>query len=342
MTNAMAKSFCHHREQYPARVLPRFLLKNGGSAQRLLRRMIMATLAALFCLAGIMKAGAEEKLVVLVSSSDAPFQKALDGFRDSFADRKNKPAYEVVRLEGDAAKAAAAVQKMRSDNTKHVMTIGSLATDAVLQEAADVALVACIVLRTEYLKETPNSTGVGLEFPFEVQFQWLQKLLPDVSTVGVLFSPGENQKRIKAAISAAKKAGIKLEAHEINAPQDVPAALDSLARRVDAVWVIPDSLILSAPIAKNLLLFSFRNNIPLIGPSEAWVKAGALYSLDWSFADLGAQCGEMAQKVLDGAPPSTLPVAAPRKVLYTLNLVTARQLKIDLSEQIVRGARHTY
>ena len=103
-----------------------------------------------------------------------------------------------------------------------------------------------------------------------------------------------------------------------------------------------DSLTLSPAIGKNVLLFSFRNNIPYIGPSATWVKAGALYSLDWDYEDLGAQCGEMAQKVLGGTAPAAIPAVSPRRVLYTLNLFTARQMKITLSGELVRGARQTY
>jgi putative ABC transport system substrate-binding protein len=72
------------------------------------------------------------------------------------------------------------------------------------------------------------------------------------------------------------------------------------------------------------------------------VKAGALYSLDGDYADLGAQCGEMAARVLEGARPAAIPAAAPRKVQYTLNLYTAKQMRLSLSDQLLGGARQTY
>lgn len=319
------------------------MLQSSLRMHKLPSRMNIAlVLSALAVLAGAMSAGAAEKFVVLVSSNDAPFQKALDGFRAAMAGQQIGLDYEVLKLGGDAAKANTAAQRIKSNNARLVVAMGSLATDAVLREASAVPLVSCMALRTEHLNNAPNATGVGLEFPFEVQFQWLQRLLPDATTIGVLYNPAENQKRIKAAAAAAKKAGLKLEAYEVNAPQDVPAALDSLSRRADVLWGLADNLVLSQPIVKNLLLFSFRNNIPLIGPSETWVKAGALYSLDWDFTDLGAQCGEMTQKVIAGAPPNTLPPASPRTVLYSLNLLTARKMRIELPEQVVRGAHQTY
>jgi putative tryptophan/tyrosine transport system substrate-binding protein len=301
-----------------------------------------AILAVLFFLVGARSARTGERVVLFVSSNEAPFQEAAGGFREYLAGQGVQAEVEVFNLDGDAAKAGPAIQKIKAGGTRLVLTLGSMATDAALREITDIPLVACLVLRTDNLKKAPNATGVGLEFPLETQFAWIQRLLPEVRSIGVLYRPSENQKRIDAAVEIARKAGMRLEAYEVNTPQDIPAALDSLSRRAEVLWGMADSLMLSPPIAKNILLFSFRNNIPLIGPSATWVKAGALYSLDWNYTDLGAQCGEMAQKILAGAAPSSLPPATPRKVLYSLNLVTARQMKLTVPEPMVRGARQVY
>jgi putative tryptophan/tyrosine transport system substrate-binding protein len=301
-----------------------------------------AIFAVLFLLAGATSARTGERIVLLVSSNEAPFQEAVAGFREYLSGQGIQAGYEVFNLDGDAEKAGPAIQKIKAGGTRLVLTLGSMATDAALREITDIPLVACLVLRTDNLRKAPNATGVGLEFPLETQFAWIQKLLPEVRSIGVLYQPNENQKKIDAAAEIARKAGMRLEAYEVKTPQDIPAALDSLSRRAEVLWGMTDSLMLSPPIAKNILLFSFRNSIPLIGPSATWVKAGALYSLDWNYADLGAQCGEKAQKILAGAAPSSLPPATPRKVLYSLNLVTARQMKLTVPEPMVRGARQVY
>ena len=299
-------------------------------------------LAAILFLALGRTARTEVRIVLIVSSSEAPFKEAITGFREHLARQGVQAGYEVFNLDGDAAKAGPAIQKIKAGGARLVVTLGSMATDAALRDITDIPIVACLVLRTDSLKKASNATGVGLEFPLEVQFAWMQKMLPEVMSIGVLYHPNENQKRINAAAEIARKAGMRLEAREVTAPQDIPSALDSLSRKAGVLWGLADGLTLSPPVAKNILLFSFRNSIPFIGPSAAWVKAGALYSLDWDYTDLGAQCGEMAQKVLAGAAPSSIPAATPRKVLYSLNLNTARQMKIDLPEQLVRGAHQTY
>jgi putative ABC transport system substrate-binding protein len=329
----------------PGASVRRHSMMYGNAGRSWLRRMnsaAAAILASIVLLAGGYTAWSGEKIALFASSNDAPFQEAIKGFREHLAGQRIQAGYEMFSLESDLAKAGPAIQKIKAGGARLVVTLGSMATDAALREITDGPVVACMVLRTDNLKNSPNATGVGLEFPLETQFAWIQRLLPDAMTVGVLYNPGENQKRINTAVAVAIKAGLQLVAYQIDTPQDIPAALDSLSRKADVLWGLTDSMTLSPSMAKNILLFSFRNSIPFIGPSATWVKAGALYSLDWDYADLGAQCGQMAQKILAGAAPSSLPPATPRKVLYSLNLATARQMKLTVPEPIVRGARQTY
>ena len=301
-----------------------------------------AVLAVALLAPGAPSGASGDKIAVVVSSNEAPFTETVAGFNEYLAKQGYTAGYEVIRLDGDPAKAGPAIQRIKAGGVRLVFTVGTVATDAVVKGITDIPIVACMVLRTDTLKKSGNATGVGLEFLLETQVAWMQRFLPDAGTVGVIYSAGENRQKVDAAAAIAKKAGLTFEAAQVKSPQDVPAALNSLAKRVDALWGIPDSILLSPTIAKNVLLFSFRNSIPVVGPSAAWVKAGALYSLDWDYADLGGQCGEIADKIIKGAQPSSIPAASPRTVLYTINLVTARQMKLELPEKLVSGAHQTY
>ena len=285
---------------------------------------------------------AGERIALLISSNEMPFNEAAAGFKDHLAKQGISVDYDVFALGGEAKKTGPSIKKIKAGGYRLVFTVGSLATDAATREIADIPIVACLVLRTDGLRTAPNATGVGLEFPLETQIEWLRRILPAMTTIGVIYNPAENGERVAAAARIAEQEGVRLEAEAARTPQDIPAALGRLARRADVLWGLADSLTLSPQIAKSLLLFSFRNSIPLIGPSAAWVKAGAIYSLDWDYGDLGSQCGDMALRILAGTHPAAIPVVAPRKVLYSLNLVTARQMRISLPEHIVRGAHQTY
>jgi putative ABC transport system substrate-binding protein len=300
----------------------------------------MIVLLVSFLFASHAEAG--ERVAVLVSSSASPFEETLAGFQAYLAKQGMKPDYQVYHLDGSAKQTEQALQMIKKSGSRVIFTLGSVAAEAAAGKAPDLPVVSCLVLRNDSLVMAPNSTGVGLEFPLETQFKWLKTILPKAKTIGVIYNPSENRQRVEDAARIARRMGLKLEAIEVYSAQDIPSALATLSKKADVLWGLTDTVVLSPQMAKHILLFAFRNKIPFIGPSGAWVKAGALYALDWDYRDLGFQCGEMALQVLQGKKPKEIPRATPRKVLYSINLKTAEQIKVTISEEIADKARETY
>jgi putative ABC transport system substrate-binding protein len=119
-------------------------------------------------------------------------------------------------------------------------------------------------------------------------------------------------------------------------------ALEGMENSIDVLLGISDSVALTPRTAQKVLLYSFRNRIPFVGLSEAWVKAGALYALDRDYKDIGVQCGEMTLRLLNGAKVAEVPPVAPRKVLYTLNMKSAKRMKLKPESALVAGAVTIY
>ncbi len=288
------------------------------------------------------RADAAERIAVLVSSSEAPFEETLAAFQEQLAKKGIAAEYAVYRLARDPSLAEKAVTEAKQNGARLIFTLGSLGTEVALRRAPDIPVVASLVLRTDYLKDAQNATGIGLEFPIETQFHWMQTVLPAATNIGVLYNPLDNDKRIGEARRVARTMGLHLEAVEVRSPQDVLFALKSLSNTIDVLWGLADTLALSPQMAKHILLFTFRNDIPFVGPSEAWTRAGALYSLDWDYRDLGAQCGDMAIQILGGKTAKSIPPASPRTIRYSLNINTARQMRIKVPEDVLKNAWTVY
>jgi len=285
---------------------------------------------------------ADPSVAVLVSAAGAPYEEALSGFRQYLQAKGIKADIAVHQLAGDAAKAASVVSSFRKSPPKLVVTLGMLATENVLRETPDIPVVAAMILKSEVLKKADNATGVVLEISLVTQLQWLKKVMPKATTIGIIFNPAENREKIDAVARIAQKMGLKVSAQEVRSPTDIPGALERLASDADVMLGISDSLVLTPQTAKLILLFSFRNKIPFIGPSAAWVKAGALYALDGDYADMGAQCGEAAVKILQGTPASSIPLGTPRKTVFTLNRKTAEEMSLSIPDDIAREAKVVY
>lgn len=281
-------------------------------------------------------------IAVLISYKGPQFEKVLTGFKDYLTRKKVKAEFYVYPLDGDAHKAESAIEEIKELKFSMIFTLGSFATDTAVKGIDEIPIIAGLVLRPDIIKKSSNATGSYLEFPIETQFKWLKRFLPKAKNIGVIYSHAENGQRVKAAEKLARKMGMELKAYAINSPQGLPFALDNIAKKTDVIWGLADSLVLTPQTTRHILLFSFRNQLPFIGLSTGWVKAGALYSLDWDYKDVSEQCGEMAIRLLQGQEVSTIEPAHPRKILYSLNLKTARRMNVELSEKLLKGAQNAY
>jgi putative ABC transport system substrate-binding protein len=178
--------------------------------------------------------------------------------------------------------------------------------------------------------------------PIRKQLQWHQRFLPEAKRVGVLYNPQSNQQWVDQASKIADKLGLEIVAVSVATPRDITSALKSLNNRVDSILAIPDKMVYSSNTAKTVLLFSFRNRIPFIGLSGAWVKAGALYALDWDYSDLGRQSANTALKILNGTKPEKIKPDVPAKSVYEVNLKTAKHMKLKINRKLIAAAEKVY
>jgi putative ABC transport system substrate-binding protein len=283
-----------------------------------------------------------DNIVVVVNQQEVPYAEVLDGFRAYLGRRKPLPVIETVRMAMDEGLQADVVSEIRAYRPQLILALGSVALQAVSREIHDIPIIFGLVLKDPHQPLPENCTGVYLDFSLETQFSWLRHILPAASNIGVIYNPTQNRETIAVAEKLAQQLGLRLDGHAITSPRELPAALDALANNADVFWGISDQLVMTPQTARNLLLFSFRNRIPFIGLSDAWVKAGALYALDRDYSDIGRQCAVMAEKILQGTKVEELPPEAPKRVIYILNRHTAEQMKLELPVELLRGAAKVY
>lgn len=276
------------------------------------------------------------RVVALLSQDGVPYRSALQGFQDQL--KKSSPTTDLlVHVLGSGQDAAGLVKTVRSQGPTLVLALGSAAVETARQ-LGDVPVVAGMVLRGSDITRGPQFTGVFLEFPAEVAFSHLKKILPGQRRVAVLYNPAENQPTVDQATRAARSVGLDLMSRKLLTASDLPDMLKALANSADVLWGIADTLVLTPETARSILLFSLQNRIPFVGLSGPWVKAGALYALERDYPDVGRQCAELAVQLLAGQSAASLPPVPPRKVLYLINRRTADQLKLSIPKDVLRDA----
>jgi putative ABC transport system substrate-binding protein len=292
---------------------------------------------------GVVAAEAGETLIFVVRArSSPPYDAVFSGFKVLIEESGFHARYEIHDAENGNDDLDGFLENAKTEAADLVFTIGTSVTRRVIDKDVGIPLVYSMVIDTVGLGEANDVTGVTLEFAAPFHFKWMKRFLPDARRIGVIYNPEKNGQRVDRARREAQEEGLTLKTQGVDRPQDIPAALDRISRDIDVLWGIPDDVVLNPKTAKQILLFCYRQCIPFVGPSEAWVKAGALYALDRDYGDIGAQCGEMAVALLNGNGPAEINPETPHKITYFVNLKTARHMKLDIDEELLARANGVY
>ena len=344
----MAQSVLFQRVARVRKTLPRFSIaplcrRFTTPAGRRPRRAGVAARTAIVLLAcaGLQPAGgsAADRLLVVASGNAPAYQQALAGIQ------KLGHPVDVLKVGADSDGAvAAAVKGAGRDGA--IVTLGAKATALVAGASPTIPVVNCMATGSD-AKGAAGTTVVPLEVPIETHIQWMRRLLPKAHHVGILFDPAQNARRAEDGAAALKRAGYTPVLEPVTAPAALPTALTRLMNTVDVLHAIPDTTVFAPEHSRALLLFSFRNRIPLAGPSESWVKAGALFAIDWDYADLGRYCGSLALRSSPPAspsgrtPPPPAPIA-PARTRVVVNLRAAEQMHIKWDPDLLRGVDQVF
>lgn len=294
------------------------------------RRAVHA--AACCCLAAVpFAAGAAERLLVITSNDHGPFVQAQAGLRHAY------PAAETLQVGGDdAAAVARAVARLPKDAA--IVTLGRRAAAFTAAAAPPHPVVNCMA-GGDSSARTGSVLAVPPDVSLDAQVASMKRLLPAARHVGILFDPAHNERRVVDLTAAWKRAGFVPVMEPVAGPAALPGALSRLTQGVDVLFAIPDPTVYAAEHSRTLLLFSFRHRIPLVGPSEGWVRAGALYALEWDFADVGRYCGALALRQLAG---SKAPAPPPPRTRTIVNARTASHHRVRWDDDLRKSFDRVY
>ncbi|MEO6928415.1 MAG: ABC transporter substrate binding protein [Casimicrobiaceae bacterium] len=236
-----------------------------------------------------------------------------------------------ARRLGDDDAALAALLTHAAGGTA-IVALGTKASQLVGALAVAVPAVDCMVQGD--LGIASAAPVVPLAIPVDVQIRWMKRLLPAAHRIALLYDPAQNERTAADIAEHLKAAGYIVMSEAVASPQALPPALARLGD-ADALLALPDSTVYSPALAKGLLLFTYRTNTPLIALSDAWVRAGALYAIEWNYSELGTYCAELALHLAStakNARPPTLP--AP---LVSVNQRAATQLRLKWDAASLAG-----
>jgi putative tryptophan/tyrosine transport system substrate-binding protein len=170
------------------------------------------------------------------------------------------------------------------------------------------------------------------------RLQLLKEAVPKVSRVAVLWDPATPFHRAMLKEIDAASPSLKLQhfAVAVKGRDDLGDALPEIARgRADALFV---SQGLSPAARRQLLDFAAKNRLPSMFLNPELVADGGLMSYAPDFSAMFRGAASYVDKILKGARPADLPVEQPTKFHLTINLKTAKALRLNISQSVLGRA----
>lgn len=168
------------------------------------------------------------------------------------------------------------------------------------------------------------------------QLRLLHLLLPGVQRVGVLVTPDSDWVRSRLAPAAS---GLSLVVLTLSGPAELAPALNRLLPRSGALLALESTGLYGPETARLVLLSSYRQRQPVIGPNRAFVRAGSLATTYASLVDRARSVAHWLQRLQAG---KSLPAPGwSRYFSVTLNEPVARayDLRLRPPEKLVAALK---
>ena len=283
------------------------------------------------------------KVTLTVWAEEANFdvlQEMIDSFENKLTELYGDGVtYDVKNAQGDMSTLNSIASELKTADYDLVVPIVTPATQAVVNAGVSAPVVFISVtdpvaagIMGDMAKPDKNATGTSNIVPVDEIFTLAGKLTPDVKNIGILYCSGE-----KNAVLTAEKAKAYLDTTDytyeevtVASSNEVQQAAQSLAGKVDAIYIPIDSTVQSA--MAQVVEAADAAGIPIYGSDPVMVKSGALACVSVSNTQLGERSAEMAYDILNGKDVSEVPAEAMSDFQYVCSKSAADALGITLPE----------
>lgn len=229
----------------------------------------------------------------------------------------------------------------------YVITIGKTATDAV-KSTSYTGLFTFVEdpvkdgLIDNSGKPLGNLSGISMTPDYTEQFKLLKSIFPASTKYGVIYDPANSLSTVQKIYKVSEQLGFTLTESVISNSNDILPELQKLQPKVDFLFALPDATVFNKNTLQNIFMFSLKNKLPIIGFSSGMSRGGAFLSLYPDYEDMAAQAAEMMVLIIKGTAPSSLPMANPRKVLFSVNQKFSKLLNVDVPNDYLKKANEIF
>lgn len=276
---------------------------------------------------------------------------ALDASRQGFIDELKTLGVEAElfdqNAQGDLSNAQMISEKFVKDKVDLIFTIATNTSQAAKKaiEGTDIPLVFTAVtdpvfsqLVTAMDVTDNNITGVIDAAPIKENLELFIELKKDIKTIGVIYNIGESNSEVQVAETKeiAEELGLTIETVGITSINDIPQAINTIAKKAEGLYIITDNMVSSAiSLVANL---AEENNMLTVSADGTHIDEGILVSKGISYYVIGQQSARIAKQILvDKVDVANIPVQV-SDFEKKVNLNTAQNLGFAKDHKVFEGA----
>lgn len=221
-----------------------------------------------------------------------------------------------------------------------IVTFGLEACRALIRRDLRVPTLCTLLPRASFerlladsgRKPSPQLSALYLNQPLARQLDLLRLALPQARRVGVLWGQ-ESRAQAAELESLARSRGLTVVGADVTAGGSVYGPLKRILDESDLLLALADPQVFHGGSIQNILLTSFRRQVPMLAFSPAYVRAGALLAVYSSPEQIGRQAGVQVRRFLQGQPLGA--PHFPQDFSVSVNEHVARSLGLDLDPQVL-------
>ncbi len=297
------------------------------------RRNSLRTVVVVIIIAGFVSTGFAAQIGVILCT-DTPYYRAIHKTFVSELSANGIKADIIVQTPAPETVAwMNAARKFTAIGTDLIVTYGSPATQAVLDENSGIPVVFAGVYDSQGLgMKGKKVTGINSKVSLAGLLKNL-KAVKNVSTLGVLYNSAEKE-TVGEANEVERLGGqLSFKTVKVNV-----RSRDSIARmkNVDAILVTTSCAAML--YIDDIVSVARKHNIPTAALMAGGEERGIILTLAADHAEQGKEAADRVAGILKGENPSSMAIANPRKIQMTVNLKEATSLGLKIPFDILSAA----
>ncbi|MBI3666887.1 MAG: hypothetical protein HY236_11805 [Acidobacteria bacterium] len=269
-------------------------------------------------------------VTVVANTSIEAHREAIAGIQAALA--KSSTEVRVVDLSQRTSEQTGS-NRLAAPGTRVIIAMGSDALALVAAERVAIPVICTMILRSNRAADVPAlnpAATISLDVPIAALLSRLKQVFPGKTRLGIIRNPAAGGLTAAALQGRAQQEGFSALIAEAGGAEQLLPVFQGFKGRVDFVWCLPDGVLYNSATIKPLILASIKNQLPLIGFSENFARAGAAIGIYPDFRDVGLQTGEAAQQILSGGAVPV--VEGPRKLKMAVNQSVLRLIGLRYSQ----------